>query len=159
MNVLSVEIARAINGYPTAAAAIAATKADSRQPNARSDGAQFAGHTFVGGRWSYARWCLEFSGPLWVDITCRDDEVDWRVVHDLPEFEPLAGQLAMRWPSGEESVIDPQKLFAERVGAEFWQFWVNESGFYVYLRRKLILCFHAVRDVQSGQCVLAVAED
>ena len=159
MIVLPVDIGRPIEGYSSAEAAIAAAKGHPQQQRARADGALLAGQSFVGGRWSYSRWCLEFTGSLWVDITCRNDEVDWRVTHEAPAFEASSEPFALRWPSGAESVIDPAKLFADRVGAEFWQFWVNEVGFYVYLRRKLILCFHAVRRVEDGSCIFSVSED
>ena len=159
MNILPVDIGRPIDGYSSAEAAIAAAQGHRQQQRARADGALLAGQSFVGGRCSYSRWCLEFSGSLWLDITCRNDEVDWRLGHEAPTFEDSSDPFALRWPSGAESVIDPAKLFANRVGAEFWQLWVNEVGFYVYLRRKLILRFHAVRRVDDGTCIHSVSED
>jgi hypothetical protein len=159
MNVLHVDTGRPIKGYSSAAEAIASAKGNPRQPRAREDGKLLAGQSFVGGRASYSRWCLEFTGSWHVDIECRDDEVEWNVTQNAPVFEDLSEAYGLRWPSGIESTIDPSALFASRAGAEFWQLWVNEAGFYVYLRRKLILCFHAVRNVDDRSCVLAVCED
>jgi hypothetical protein len=159
MNVLRVDIGRPINGYSSAAGAIAAAKGHPRQPKARADGTLLDGQNFVTGRASYSRWCLEFTGPWYVDIECHEDEVEWSVTRNPPVFEGLSEAYALRWPSGHESTIDPTALFASRAGAEFWQLWVNEAGIYVYLRRKPILCFHAVRSVDDRSCILAVCDD
>jgi hypothetical protein len=159
MNVPRVDIGRPIIGYSSAAGAIAAAKGHPRQSKARADGTLLEGQTFVGGRASYARWCLEFSGPWYVDIACGNDRVEWRVTQERSSFDSLSEAYALRWPSGIESTIDPLALFASRAGADFWQLWVNEVGLYVYLHRKLILCFHAVRSVEDRSCILAVYED
>jgi hypothetical protein len=159
MIVLPVEIGRPIEGYSSFDAAIAAAKGHPKQRKARADGAVLAGHSFVGGRASYSRWCLEFTGASWLDIASRDDEVEWRVTHEPPTFQYVSEPYALRWRSGEESVIDPATIFAGRAGAPFWQLWVNDVGFYVYLRGKLILCFHSVRRIENGTCVLSVFED
>jgi hypothetical protein len=159
MIILPVEIRRPVEAYSSAGAAIAAAKGHPQQRKARADGTMLAGQSFVGGRASYSRWFLEFTGSLWVDIAARDDQVEWRVTHEPPVFEHSSEPYALRWPSGDNSATDPAKLFADRVGAPFWQLWVNEGGFYVYLRRKLILCFHAVRRVEDGASVLCVCED
>jgi hypothetical protein len=158
MNVLQIDAGRPIKGYSSAAEAIAAAKGNPRQPKAREDGKLLAGQTFVGGRATYSRWCLEFTGSWYVDIECHG-EVEWSVTQKRPDFVGLSETYALRWPSGTESTIDPSALFASRAGADFWQLWVNEGGFYVYLRRKLILCFHAVRSVDDRSCILAVCED
>ena len=136
-----------------------AAKRHPQQERARADGALLSGQSFVGGYASYSRWSLEFTGSLWVDITARDHEVEWRVTHEPPVFVHSSEPYALRWPSGDESVIDPTKLFADRVNAPFWQLWVNECGFFVYLRRKLILCFHAERHGEDGTSILYVCED
>ncbi|MEZ6143023.1 MAG: hypothetical protein R3B84_20860 [Zavarzinella sp.] len=162
MIVLPVDIGRPIEGYSSFNAAIASAKAHPRQGKARADGEMLASQSFVGGRASYSRWCLEFTGSLWIDIVAQNDEVEWRVTREGPVFEYLSEPYALRWPSGAESVTNPARIFADRVGAPFWQLWVNEIGFYVYVRRKLILCFHPVRRVDSidnGSCVLSVFED
>jgi hypothetical protein len=159
MKVLQVDIGRPIKGYSSAAEAIAAAKGNPRQPKAQEDGKLLAGQTFVGGRATYSRWCLEFTGSWYVDIECRNDIVEWSVTQNPPVFEDLSKAYALRWPSGAESRIDPPALFASRAGAEFWQLWVNEAGFHFYLRRKLILVFHAVRSVVDRSCILAVCED
>lgn len=159
MNILQIDNGRPITGYSSAAEAIAAAKGNPRQPKAQADGALLAGQLFLAGRASYSQWCLEFTGPWYVDITCRNYDVQWRVTKEPPSFEDLSETYALRWPSGIESKIDPSALFANRAGAEFWQLWVNEAGFYVYLRQKLILNFHTVRRVDDGSCVLAVCED
>ncbi|MGF1633887.1 MAG: hypothetical protein ACFCVE_08575 [Phycisphaerae bacterium] len=159
MIVIPVDIGRPIKGYSSAEAAIAAAKGHPRQEKAQADEELLAGQLFVGGRASFSRWCLEFTGSLWVDIIAQDDEVDWRVTHEAPVFEHLSEPYTLRWPSGADPVTDPARMFADRAGAPFWQLWVNELGFYVYLRRKLILCFHPVRRVDDGSCVLSVFED
>jgi hypothetical protein len=159
MIVLPVKIGRPLKGYSSIEAAIAAAKQHPRQHKARADGALLVGQSFVGGRAGFSRWSLEFTGSLWVDITSRDDEVDWRVTHKPPIFGHVTEPYALRWPSGQDELIDPAKLFASRVDARFWQLWVNEVGFYVYLNHKLILCFHSVRRAEDGTCVLAVYED
>src|SRR5262249_13601927 len=130
-----------------------------RQPKARTDGELLDGRTFVAGRASYSRWCLEFTGGGYIDIVCRDDEVGWSVTQEAPVFDDSSEADALRWPSGAERTIDPAELFASRVRAEFRQLWVNEAGFCVYLDRKPILCFHVVRSVEDRACILAVCED
>lgn len=159
MIVLPVDIGRPIEGYLSFDAAIAAAKWHPRQEKARADGEMLAGQSFVGGRASFSRWSLEFTGLMWVDIVAQNDEVEWRVTREAPEFEYLPEPYALRWPSGAEPVTDPTRMFADRVGAPFWQLWVNEVGFYVYVRRKPILCFHPVRRVDDGRWVLSVFED
>jgi hypothetical protein len=159
MNVLQVDNGRPIKGYSSFAGAIAAANGHPRQPNARADGTLLQHQTFVTGRASYSRWRLEFTGSWYVDVECRDDEVEWKVTQTPTAFEDLTEAYVLRWPSGIESTIDPSALFANRAGAEFWQLWVNEAGLHVYLRRKLILCFHAVRRVDDRSCILAVCED
>src|SRR4051812_35619918 len=130
MNVLQVEIGRPIEGYSSAAGAIAAAKGHLQQSKARADGELLEGQTFVGGRASYSRWCLEFTGPWYVDIISHNDQVEWRVTQEPPSFDSLSETYALRWPSHVESTINPAALFANRAGAEFWQLWVNEGGFY-----------------------------
>ena len=105
------------------------------------------------------RWCLEFTGSMWIDIISQDDEVKWQLTQESPAFEHDSNPYSLRWPSGETSLINPAKLFADRVGTRFWQLWVNDLGLYVYLHRKLILCFHSLRHVEDGSCVLSVFED
>ena len=159
MIIVPVDVRRRIKGYPSALAALAAAKAHPLQGKARSDGAMLAGQSFLEGRASSSRWCIAFTGSLWLDVEAADDAVAWRVTREPPVFEAQSEPYTLRWPSGRDSVIDPAKLSSDRVGASFWQLWVNEGGFYVYLRHKLILCFHAVRRTDNNECTLAVHED
>lgn len=159
MTVLPVDIGRPVKGYPSAELAIAAATGHTRQGKARADGELLDGQSLVGGRASYGRWCLEFTDSLWIDIAARNDEVEWRVTRDAPAFTSVSEPYAMRWPSGDESVIDPARVFADRAGGPFWQLWVNEGGLCVYVRRKAILCFHSARRVDDRDCVLSVFEE
>jgi hypothetical protein len=159
MKILQVDIGRPIKGHSSIAEAIAAAKGHPRQSTAQTESKLLEAQTFVSGRASYARWSLEFTGPWYVDIESREDQVHWSVMQNPPPFEGLSEAYALRWPSGRESTIDPSALFASRADAEFRQLFVNEAGLYIYLRRKPILCFHAVRSVDDRSCVLAVCED
>jgi hypothetical protein len=159
MRTLHVAIGRSIEGYPTRKAAIAAAKSHPHQQKTRADSALLVDRFFVGGHCSHSHWCLEFTGSLWLNITCWNDEVRWEVTHEPPAFASSVEQFRLRWPSGEEILIDPETLLADRVGAEFWQLWVNELGLLVYLRGKRILWFDTVRHVEDGTCILLVSED
>jgi hypothetical protein len=159
MIILPVDIAGPVEGHSSSEAAIAAAKAHPQQWKTREYGALLAGQTFVGGRASFTRWCLEFTGSFWIDIRIQNDEVHWQLTRDPPAFQQVSAPYALRWPSGDECVTDPVNILATRVGAPFWQLWADDAGFYVYLHQKLILCFHSVRRIDDGTCILSVFED
>lgn len=159
MTRFDVDFGLPIKGYSSPEAAIAAAKQHPMQQQARSDGMRLAGQRCVSGRCGQARWCLEFTGPLWLDIACRNGGVEWSAVEHAPAVDSIPGSISFRWPSGAMSVVDPERLFADRAGAEFWQLWVNEIGFYVYLRRHRILWFRAVQRIDADDEVLYVCED
>jgi hypothetical protein len=102
MNVLHVHTGP-IKGYSSAAGAIAAAKVHPRQPNARADGTLLQHQTFVTGRASYSRWCLEFTGSWYVDVECRDDEVEWNVTQTPPAFEDLSEAYVLRCRQAEKA--------------------------------------------------------
>jgi hypothetical protein len=156
---IPVEPAERITGHDTPEAAIAAAKADPLQPKAREDATAFAGRTFVDGWHAADEWVLEFSGGVWLRVFIENARVAWAVARVRPDGNVITGPVVLEWPSGRTSRIDPASLVASRRGADFWQFWVNDMGFHVYLRRKLILCFSPVRRRDTGQIILHVWED
>jgi len=157
--VIPVELAFEGEGYDTAEAAIAAAKRNPSQPKARQDAAAFSGRTFVDAWGDAGQWVLEFSGGLWLRVFVDGTRVAWAVERVELEKTTVAGPIVLEWPSGNTSCADPAVLAADRRGAEFWQFWVNDMGFHVCLRRKLILCFSPARRRDTGQIILWVWED
>ena len=162
VRMIPVEFAFEIKGYDTAGAAIAAAQNNPSQPRARQDAAAFAGRTFLDAWGDDREWVLEFSGDLWLRVSVDDDgtRVAWAVERVEPVKRAAEGRATvLEWPGGTTSRADPAKLAADRRGAAFWQFWVNDMGFHVYLRRKLILCFSPARRRDMGEMVLWVWED
>ena len=159
MSMIPVELVDESEGYDTPEAAIAAAKADPLQPKAQRDATAFAGRTFAGAWRDDGQWVLEFSGGLWLRVFVQGTRVAWAVEHVRPQGVPVAGAVVLEWPSGNTSQVDPALLAADRRGAEFWQFWVNDMGFHVYLRGKLILCFSPARRRDTGEVILFVWED
>jgi hypothetical protein len=156
---IPVELAFEHKGYATPDAAIAAAKNDPAQPTARHDGLLFSGRTFVDAWGGAGEWVLEFSGNLWLRVFIDGVRVAWAVERVKPPRSAVDGPIIMEWPDGGTSCLDVEALAADRRGATFWHFWVNEGGFHVYLRRKPILCFSAARRRDTGQIILWVWED
>jgi hypothetical protein len=147
------------SGYDTPEAAIGAAKRHPLQARARQDAASFAGRQFADAWSDVEQWVLEFSGPLWLRVFPRAHEVHWTVEHTRPQVTAVPGPIGLQWVSGARSCSDPALLAAGRRGAEFWQFWLNDMGFHVYLRGKLILCFSVVKRLDTGRQILWVWED
>lgn len=156
---IAVKVGRPTQSYKSFEAAITAATNHPLQSRAKADGKRFSGRQFVGGRASLTRWSLEFTGPLWIDIWAEADEVKWEVLESPMAFESIGEPIPLLWTSDLRSVTDPARLVADRVGADFWQFFVNDHGFFVYLRRKLILYFHTVRREDDESCILYVGEE
>ncbi|HZN67107.1 MAG TPA: hypothetical protein VFB66_17590 [Tepidisphaeraceae bacterium] len=146
-------------GYDTAEEAIAAAKAHPLQSKARADGARFAGRGFVDAWRDDGQWVLEFSNGLWLRVFNDGRHVLWAVEESRPDVTAVEGPQILVWPSGAVSRTDAAVVARDRRGAEFWQFFVTELGFHVYLRRKLILCFSPVCRRDTGEPLLHVWED
>ena len=145
-------------GYDSFEAAVAAAKNDPLQPKARRDAAAFSGRIFVDAWGDAHQWVLEFSGGLWLRVYIEGTRVAWAVEHARPQGA-AAAPVVLEWPSGHTSRADPASLAVDRRGAAFWQFWVNDMGFHVYLRQRLILCFSPARRRDTGEMILHVWED
>ena len=145
--------------YQTAEEAIAAAKGHALQPKARQEAAEFAGRRFVDAWRDSRQWVLEFSGPLWLRVFASGTRVSWAVEWSRPNGAAVTGPVLLEWASGARSCSDPGSVAAGRRGAEFWQFWVNDMGFHVYLRHQRILCFSPVRRRDTGEPILHVWED
>ena len=156
---IPVELAFENDGFDTAEEAVAAAKNDPSQPSARRDAEAFAGRTFVDAWGDPTEWVLEFSGGLWLRVFIDGTRVAWAVERVKPDKRPVTEPPLFEWPRGNTSRADPAVLAADRRGAEFWQFWVNDMGFHVYLHRKLILCFSPARRRDTGHRVLWVWKD
>ena len=150
---------RAHPGYETAEAAIAAAAAHPLQPAAREAASHFSGRELVDGWPGLDQWVLEFSGPLWLRVFADRGGVGWSVERERPELPAAAGPVVFEWTSGARSEVDAAQLIAIRRGAMFCQFWADETGFYVYFRRRLILSFSAVRRRDTGEPLLHVWEE
>ena len=159
MDPIAVKFGPPVQSDDSAEAAIAAATNHPLQPRAKADAARFAGRRFVGGRASLTRCSLEFTGPLWVEIWNEADEVRWEVLESPTHFESNKEPNLLIWPSGQESTMNPVRLFDDRVGAAFWSFFVNESGFLVYMRQHEILSFHPIRRADDESCILYVGEE
>ena len=159
MRRFQVEPGRFIEGYSSFIEAINAAIAHPEQRKAAATGKLLDGPKLVGGWGNPSHWCLEFEGSLWVEIAAQGDRVDWHVVHEAPAGARPTESYALQWSTGMESMIDPAKLVTARIGAQFWRFWVNEFGLWVYLRRKLTLNFLAVRSIDDGSSLLSVHEE
>lgn len=145
--------------YDTFEGAIAGAKRHPKQAKAMRDGDLLAGHHFVNARCNLRQWVLEFSGSIWLRVFAESEDVDWQVTDELPVIDAVAEPIVFEWQNGEKSTVDCRELAAQRRWADFWQLWVNETGLFVYLRRKLILCFHTVKRRDTGEMLLFVCED
>jgi hypothetical protein len=147
---IPVELPSDTSGYDTPEAAIAAAWNHPSQPKARHDAAAFSGRTFVDAWGDATEWVLEFSGGLWLRVFVDGTRVAWSVEHVKPQRIPGAAPIVVEWPSGNTSRADPAALAADRRGSGFGRFWVNEIGFHVYFRGKLMLCFSPARRRDTG---------
>jgi hypothetical protein len=156
---IPVESVAEIPGYSTPEGAIAAAKGHALQPKARRDAACFTGRQFLDAWSDLGQWVIEFSGPLWLRVFPAGNFINWAVEDAKPDVVAVAGPAVLEWKSGARQRVDPVSLALQRRGAEFWQFWVNDAGFHVYLRGRLILCFTPVRRRDTGEPLLHVWED
>ena len=159
---IPVKSADEYEGYDSPEAAITAAKKNSAQKSKRDEMA-FAGHTFVD-LWRTAdhHWFLEFSGGLWLRVFADRTVfggVGWAVETGRPAAWPVSGPVVLQWAADRVSSVDAAALAAKRRGAPFWQFWLNDMGFHVYLRGQLILCFSPARRLDTGEMILHVWED
>jgi hypothetical protein len=156
---IPVELADWSAGYTTPEAAIAAAKNHPQQAKARRDAKACSGRTFIDARGDAQHWVIEFSGDVWLRVWVDGASVDWAVERQRPPRTAAAEPLVLQWPSGATSRTDPATLSRPRRGAEFWQFWVNDMGFHLYLHGQRILCFSLARRRDSGDPILWVWED
>jgi hypothetical protein len=159
LQTFSIEAARPIKGYSKPDEAIAAGPRHPKNIKAQLDAIRLQGQTLVGVRWSASRWALEFTGALWLDIHCHDEQVEWDIVLQLPQFDEMNEPMNPRWPSGNEYIIDPATLIAPRIGAAFRGFFAADWGLNVYLQGRLYLSFHAMRRIDDGSSMLFIAEE
>jgi hypothetical protein len=156
---IAVDVGPPIKGYSSAAAAIAGAKGHPRQIKAKQDAQPFFGRRFVAVRCSLTEWSVEFTDSLWVEVFCEGDEVEWRVSQSPKTFTHIEQAYTYVWPSGNRGVIDPAQIVADRSGAGFKRFWVNESGFYIYLLHRPLLAFHPLQRRGQDDCVLWVGNE
>jgi hypothetical protein len=147
-----------ITGYSTAKEAIQAAAKNPLRPKALEDSAILYGRRFVGAACDQRRWLIEFSGPMWLEVSVGPAGVDWAVSLQTLPLEPIVSPIKFEWRSGQVSTMDCNALSEPRLGADFWQLWVTELGLLLYLRGLPILNFHAVERRDTGELMLFVCD-
>jgi hypothetical protein len=145
-------------GYETPEEAIAAGLAHPLQAKAREVASHLLGRNFVRLEGSPEQWLVEFSDSVWLRVYLDGKRVGWSVGWDRPDA-PAVGPFALQFDGGGRVEVDPEALSDARRGAAFRQLWVDELGFYVYLRGNLILSFSPVRRRDNGQVLLYPYEE
>lgn len=168
MSAIPIEHARELRGYDSPGAAIRAADRHARQAEARRLGTLLDGRRLVDAWCGLRTWVLEFTGPVRLRIRALDDAPDktdpsdlvaWEVVDERPDAAPADGPIELDWGDGPASVVDVAALARPRIDAEFRQLYVNQAGFYVYLRGHRYLWFSAVRRTDTGEIILYAGEE
>ncbi len=134
------------------------------QPKARAHGATLEGSDFIDACWNDANFYLHFSNEMTLHVFVEHDYVDWcvrpRLETEIPKNARLVGSEPSLLDWGKLGILpmDCSALIAKRRGATFWQLFVNEAGFWVYLRRQLILTFAPIYRTDTGSSLLYVYE-
>lgn len=150
--------------YGSFEAALAGAMNHPLQPKAQSDGSKLLGSTFVDAFWTGSEFALGFSKGQWLHVFMANHHVRWILIGSKPN---LLGDvqridsppMLLEWTTGGEGLMDRSSLIGARIGKEFVRLWVNEGGFYVYTKKQLILCFHAIFRTDTGEDLLYVTED
>jgi hypothetical protein len=153
---------RAFNSFD---AAIQGATNHPLQGKAQDDTALLSGASLVDGYWTGSDLVLQFSNERWLHVFERDHRARGDVVDGAPDLGDVvqrvgASPIILDWGAAiGECRMDLSSLMAKRRGAEFQHLFVNECGFYVYMRQCLILAFHVVRRLDVEEDMLFVTEE
>ncbi|REK17693.1 MAG: hypothetical protein DWQ42_21860 [Planctomycetota bacterium] len=135
-----------------------------RQKQAKRDSERLSDTSFVDARWSDRDFVLQFSNGMHLHVYVQAPDVLWQLSEAPPDVDTPHGvgstPSILRW-GGDigDLMMDCSSLIEKRRGAHFWQLFVNETGFFVYLHSQLILSFTALRRTDSNRCILHVCEE
>ena len=112
--------------------------------------------------WTDVQFAFQFSNGLWLNIALDEHDIYWSVekvtpdalldVPPKPQVFDWGGSIGVR-------TTDISSLISGRIGGEFANLCVNDDFFYVYFRRKMILCFSVVFRADTHVPMLSVFED
>ena len=112
--------------------------------------------------WTDVQFAFRFSSGLWLNITLDEHDIYWLIEKVAPDAlldAPSKPQVFDWGGSIGVRTTDIPSLISNRIGSEFANLCVNDDSFYVYFRRKMILCFSTVFRTDTREPMLSVFED
>lgn len=162
MQRISVEPYPPLRSYDSINAAIEGAHNHPLQQRAMDDSQRLAGTSLLDAIWTERDFGLRFSNRLHLHVFARGRRVQWSIQHDLDIEEPQrvgASPILLQWPDDvSDYVMDCSSMIAHRRGCRFTRLFVNEMGLWLYLHRRMILHFSAVRRTDTGEYILCVTE-
>ena len=121
-----------------------------------------SGSTLLDAAWTATQFAFHFSNGLWLEITLDEHDIYWSLLKSPPDFALDATSAPIHFDWGGEIGVRTENVpeyVTNRIGSEFTNLFVNDDFFYVYFRRRMILCFSTVFRTDTGEALLFISED